>query len=386
VNKEVVVIDFVRTALVQPLTSFINLTSQDLAAACISDLIKRTGLPKDTVQDVVFGQSIITTFPYNLARHATLLAELPVTVPGGTVQCLEMSGLQALQNAYHLAVTENSEIVIAGGAESYSAAPYVIREARYNYDPKINIAMDTITEVELYSQPSPLEKSSLTNSLADSYGYTPEQQSTVATQSFEKALTAKQQNFWTKHITPISIKNRKKGDFSQIADSYPESGKPCLTDYYGPCTADGACAMLIMSAEKAGQYNLPPIATIKGAAFAACAPKDRWKGVLLSIEKLLAKKSLTFTDIDIFEIREDSAAAMLAITETLSQKAGIPLAAIAKKINPHGGSLGLGSCAGADGMILSCSLILELQKSGKKRGIVAASAAGGQGLAILIEL
>ncbi len=384
--KEVVVIDFTRTALVKPVTSFAQLASHDLAAACIADLIKRTKLPKDAVQDVVFGQSIITTFPYNLARYSTVLAGLPVETPGYTVQCIEASGLQALQNAYHLAATENSEIIIAGGADSYSAAPYVIREARYSYDPEVNKVADTITEVDQYTQPAPLKKADLIQALASVSGYTLEQQHAAVARSFKKAIEAKKQGVWTKHITPIIIKDRKKGELVYTEDTFLAANEPTVTQYGVPINADGACAMLVMTPQEAKRHNLAPIASIKGVAFAACAPMDSWQGAVLAIEKLLVKKSLTFADIDLFEIREDSAAAMLAIIEMLGHKAGIDVNKITERINPYGGSLALGSNAGADGTILVCSLMLGLQKSGKKRGIATASAAGGQGIAILIEL
>ncbi|MHC1761274.1 MAG: hypothetical protein AB9917_17525 [Negativicutes bacterium] len=384
-NKEVVVIDFARTALLKPLTAFAKLTSQDLAAACIADLVRRTGLPKNAVQDVVFGQSIITTFPYNLARHSTVLAGLPVEVPGTTVQCIEASGLQALQNAYHLAVTENSEIVIAGGAESYSAAPYVMREARYSFDPAINKIVDTITEVELYSQPEPLKKSVLTQAIAKDKGYAPEQQYAEAARSFGKAIAAKQQGVWEKNITPVVIKDNKKCETIYAHDTFLISDEPTVTDYFGPVKADGACAMLIMTREEAEHYNFAPIARIKGVACAACASKDRWLSAVLAIEKLLKKTSLSVADIDLFEIREDSAAALLASTEALAQKADIDPVAMAERINPYGGTLAMGSSAGSDGTIIAGALILGLQNYNKKRGIVAASAAGGQGIAILIE-
>lgn len=384
--KEVFVIDFVRTALVKPLTSFANITSQDMAAACIADLINRTALPKDAVQDVVFGQSIITTFPYNLARHSAVLAGLSVETPGSTLQCLEASGLQALQNSYHLAMTGNSEIVIAGGAESYSAAPYVIRNARYNYDPEVNRVSDTITEVELYTQPEPMKKADLTQALAYKKGYSSEYQYSAAVNSFKKAAEAKQLEIWNKHITPIIIQDRKKGEFVCSEDMLLTENVPSITEYFGPINTDGACAMLLMTLEEAKQYNLKPIASIKGVACTACNPRESWFGAISAIEKLLARKSLSYADIDLFEIREDSGAAILAIKEALGQKASIEMDVIEGMINPYGGSLARGSCAGADGMILASSLILGLQHKEKKLGIAASSAAGGQGIAVLIEL
>jgi len=386
VNSEVVIIDFTRTPLVKPGTSFANLTSQDLAAACIADLIKRTGLPKEKVEDVVFGQSIITTFPYNLARYSAVLSGLPLEVPGYTVQCLEASGLQALQNAYYLTATENCETVIAGGAESYSVAPYVIREARYSYDPEVNKVADTINEVKTYTQPEPINKAAQVRALVAEKGYTPERQQAMVERSFKKALAAKEQGVWENHLTPVIVKDRKKGELVYTKDMFLSTKEPAVTEYLGAANADGACAMLVMTANEAQRNNLVPMASIKGIACSACPPSDSWQAAILAVEKLLIKKKLTYKDIDLFEIREDSAAALLNMIETLSCKAEMDSSLMADRINTCGGSLALGSSAGADGMILVCSLILGLRNTGKKRGIAAASAAGGQGIAALIEM
>jgi acetyl-CoA C-acetyltransferase len=190
-DNKVVIVDMVRTPWGIPGGSMDALGSHDLAAAVLSDLLKRTGIDMSALEHVVFGQARPSTFPSNVARFASLAAGLPESLPCYTVQSNCASALQAVRSAYCLIASGAHATCIAGGAESYSSAPFVMRDVRFHFWEKVRIIYDTIEEGELWTQPEPMTRNQRLERLAERLGISTQRQQQWAKRSMEFARASK---------------------------------------------------------------------------------------------------------------------------------------------------------------------------------------------------
>ena len=365
-EQRVFVTDVVRTPLGAPGKGLDRFMSSDLAAKVILRLLEKNGLDPLAVDQVVFGQSLPSTMPNNIGHFAWLKAELPVDVPGYTVHSNTDSGLQALRNAYNLVATGNEKIVLAGGADSYSAAPFVMRDTRLHFYPQDRIMIDSLDEAECCTQPEPmsrLEQFEKAHGKGDpeaakAYREAGEQKAAA----FKEAVKAE--------IAPMSWIDRKKGEIVISEDEWPGRAKE------GPLSpnADGAAVTLVLSEEALAANKLTPAAELLGFAAYGDDPEKPNPAAEAAVRKLLARKGLKAEDIALFEILENSAEDVLETAATLN----VP----AEKINPFGGALAFGRCDGAEGILMLQRLIKGL-KTGE-RGLLLIPAPGGMGMAALI--
>lgn len=364
--KKVIIADSVRTAWGKPGAGLAPFISSDFSAKLLTELLARTGVDAAAVDQVVFGQAHPSTMPNNIGHYAWLKAELPVEVPGYTVQSCSGSALQALRNCYYLIATGNESVCVAGGADSYSAAPFVLRDARNHFYPEHRTFIDSIEEAERCTQPEAmgrLEQYELAHGAAVSAECVKYAQESVA-----KAQAAD----CAGQILPISYEVRKKGTITVDKDEWlaaPSAADSALSPY-----ADGAAVTLLMSEDKAKELGIQAQAAISGFAVAGCDPKQQQTAGALAVQKLLKNKGLTMDDIAVIEVIENSAQDVLDTVKTLGGKA---------QVNPMGGALAYGKNDGAEGIAMLMRLVASL-KAGQK-GVLCTYTAGGQGMAALIE-
>ena len=364
--KNVVLIDAVRTAWGKPGAGLAPFISSDFSAKILTALLERTGVDALAVDQVVFGQALPSTMPNNIGHYAWLKAELPVDVPGVTVQSCTGSALQALRSCYYLIATGNENVCVAGGADSYSAAPFALRDARNHFYPQHRTFIDTIEESEMCTQPEPmgrLEQYELVHGKELSA-----QAVEFAKQSIAKAQAADN----AAQIHPISYEVRKKGTVTVDQDEWlktPQDTEAALAPY-----ADGAAVAMLMSEEKAQELGLTPMAQLQGFAVAGCDPKQMQTSGAMAVQKLLKNKGLTMEDIAVVEVIENSAQDVIDTMAVLGGNA---------KVNPMGGALAYGKNDGAEGIAMLMRLVNSLEKG--QKGIVCVYSAGGQGMATLVQ-
>ncbi len=364
--KKVVVADIVRTPWGKPNGSLERFMSSDLGAAALKKLLQRSNLEPEAVDQVIFGQAHPSTMPNNIGHYAWLKAELPVEVPGYTVQSNSASALQALRSAYYLIASGNEEICIAGGADSYSAAPFVMRDVRNHFYAKDRRVIDTIEEAECCTQPvsaTRLEqyKAAHGTELSDAA-------KAFAAESKRKALAFAER--CGGQIVSVSYTDRRKGEIVISDDEWLKSN---VADVLAPY-ADGVAAALVMSEEAAVKWGLTPCAELLGFAVAGCSPELPHNAGAAATLKLLKAKGVSMNDIACAEIIENSAE---DVFDTLEAIGGSPA------VNPLGGALAYGKNDGAEGIAMLQRLAASLHAG--QLGVLTIYSAGGLGMAALVK-
>lgn len=365
-----VIIDFVRTPLCAMGKELSTRTVDQLETVCMEALLQRTGMDARDLEHTICGHAHMDTDPYNLSRTAWLLARLDENVPGYTVHAGEASGLMALLKAYYLFKTGNDLTAFVGGAESYSRAPFILREARYGVDLDRFPVVDSIPEGERWTQPVPMDPKELARTLAEEKGYSKDVLERVRVKESERADLC----MWDGRIVPVKWLDRKNKEVCVTEDALPES-EDGFAQY-----VDGAVCMLTAEEDRAKALGLKPIGQILGFSWAACSPENRWESVVRAVDKLLSRHvEADPSRIRDVEILADSAATTLAISEGLVRLGIQPSA-----INPNGSSLVWGVNEGGDGVLAAGRALLHLQKTGGY-AVVAASVGGGESIAMLIK-
>jgi acetyl-CoA C-acetyltransferase len=365
-----------------------------LAAKVIDEVIVRTGIDRNDVDEVILGQAKQSSDSANLARLALLRAGLPVEVPGYTVHRQCGAGLQAINNAVQQIACGLADVVIAGGAESMSTAPYYLRNARYGFGAGNGEILDPNTESQPRSQPievyGNLTMGLTAENLAERYNISREEQDEFALRSQVLANQAIAAGRFKKEIAAYEIRTNKEVKlFDQ--DEHPRltsleklaSLKPVFKPG-GTVTAgnssgrnDGAAAVLVMSEEAASKYGLKPKARVIAQAAAGVSPEIMGIGPVPSTRKALKMAGLKLDDIGLIELNEAFAAQALAVVKEL----GINM----DRLNVNGGAIALGHPIGGTGAILMTKLLHEMERRGEKYGMVTLCIAGGLGITTIVE-
>ena len=383
-----------RTAIGKLGGSIGNETVDFLASHAIEELIRRTDLDKSAVGEVILGQAKQSSDASNLARVAMLRAGIPVEVPGYTLHRQCGSGVQAVNSAAQQIQTGLSDIIIAGGAESMSTAPYYVNSVRFGTKSGDVSLKDPNTASQPGSQPKEiygdLNMGITAENIAEKYGISREAQDEFALGSQEKTKNAIEKGYFEKEITPYPVKTRK-GIVEFKIDEHPRETtleklallKPVFKEG-GTVTAgnasgrnDGAAALLVMSEDEALKRGYKPKARIIAQASAGCAPELMGMGPVYATLKALKQTNLSMADLDIVELNEAFAAQAIACVNEL----GLDYS----KVNPNGGAIAMGHPIGATGAILLTKLVHELERTGKKYGVVTLCIAGGMGIATIVE-
>lgn len=367
-TNKVVIVDVLRTPWCKPGRAMERFMSSDLSAPLLLKLLERTGVAPELVDQVIFGQAYPSTMPNNIGHYAWLKAELPVEVPGYTVQSNTASALQAVRNAYYLIASGNEQICIAGGADSYSAAPFVMRNVRNHFYPQDRKVIDSIEEGECCTQPVFMSREEQYHKAHPAQ--TDEQAEAYSSQSRKKAAQFSAR--CAGQVVPISYVDRKKGEIIFADDDWLVE-QECVSGPLSP-HADGAAVTMLMSSEKAEELGIKPLAEICGFAVDGGDPIQRQMTGAAAAKKLLARKGLAMDDVAVVEILENSAADVLETAKALGS---------APKVNPLGGALAYGLNDGAEGIAMLQRLVASLES--EQLGLLCIYGAGGQGMAALIK-
>lgn len=391
--SESFIVESVRTAIGRMGGSLKDITVDHLAEKVIRELMERVNTEIE-VDEVILGQAKQSADTSNLARLAALGADLPVTVPGYTVHRQCGSGLQAINNADQQIKLGLSSVIIAGGAESMSTAPYYIRKARYGFGVGNGLLLDPNTESQPCSQPSEkygnLTMGYTAENLAEQYKISREEQDEFAVRSQLLAETAIIEGRFKDEIVPIEIKGKNSSTLFEVDEHPRKSTKEQLAKLRpvfkegGSVTAgnasgrnDGASVVLMMSEEKMNEYNLQPKAKIIAQAVSGVSPEIMGIGPISSTQKALKQCGLTIEDIDLIELNEAFAAQALSVIKGTGMQI--------EKVNVNGGAIALGHPIGATGAILMTKLLHEMSRRKSKYGLVTLCIGGGQGITTIIE-
>jgi len=394
--QEVVIVSAVRTALGKMGGTLKDVQAEDLARIVMEEAIARAGIEPAGIDEVIFGQTKQSADAANLARMSALKAGIPVEVPAYTVMRQCGSGLQAINNAVQAIHSGLAEIVLAGGVESMSNAPYYLRMARYGYQAGNGILVDSNTESQPRSQPieiyGSLTMGMTAENLVEKYRISREEQDEFALGSQEKAIAAINQGKFKDEIVPVKIPRKKGEPIVFETDEYPRKTSlellaklPPVFKQGGTVTAgnssgrnDGAAAVVVMSAAAAEKKNIKPLARILSQAVAGVSPEIMGIAPAPATRKTLKLAGLTLGDIGLIELNEAFAAQSLAVIKELELNRDI--------LNVNGGAIALGHPLGCSGARILTTLIHEMRRQKIKYGLAAICIAGGQGIADVVEL
>ena len=390
--QEVVIVAATRTAIGSFQGALANIPAAELGAAVIRQLLAKTGLKGDQVDEVILGQVLTAGCGQNPARQASILAGLPHTVPALTLNKLCGSGLKALHLATQAIRCGDAEVIIAGGMESMSLAPYVLPAARTGLRMGHAKMLDSLLHDGLMDAFNDYHMGITAENLAEKYHLSREQQDAFAAASQQKASAAIESGRFADEITPILIPQRKGDPLSFEVDEQPRAGitaeslgklKPAFKKD-GSVTAgnsstinDGAAAVVLMSADKAKALGLPVLARIAGYASAGVDPAIMGIGPVAATRTCLSKAGWDLNQLDLIEANEAFAAQALAVSKELEWDMD--------KVNVNGGAIALGHPIGASGCRVLVTLLHEMIKRDAKKGLATLCIGGGQGVALAIE-
>jgi acetyl-CoA acyltransferase len=397
--QQAFIYDVARTPIGRHAGKLAAVRPDDLAALVLRALVQRNPFPPEAYEDVVLGcTNQAGEDCRNVARHAGLLAGLPVEVAGQTINRLCSSGLAAVVTAAHAIRCGEGELFLAGGVESMSRAPFVMPKAASAYSRAAEIYDTTIgwrfpnpRMIERYGNASMPETA---ENVAERYKVDRASQDAFALRSQQKAARAQKTGVLAQEITPVTIPGPKatSSNVSQDEHIRPDTTiealakLPAIFRKNGTVTAgnasginDGAGAMFVSSETAAAQFGLTPIARVVGTATAGVEPDYMGIGPIFAVQKLLTRLKLTMADVDIFELNEAFAAQALAVTREL----GLP--DDSEKVNPNGGAIAIGHPLGMSGVRLILTASRQLQRTKARFALVSMCIGVGQGIATLLE-
>lgn len=397
--RDVFICDAIRTPIGRFGGALAGVRADDLAAVPLKALIERNpGVQWDQVDEVFFGcANQAGEDNRNVARMALLLAGLPESIPGVTLNRLCASGMDAIGTAFRAIASGEMELVIAGGVESMSRAPFVMGKAESGYSRNMKLEDTTIgwrfinpLMKSLYGVDSMPETA---DNVADDYQVSRADQDAFALRSQQKAAAAQAAGFFAEEIVPVRIAH-KKGETIVEHDEHlrPETTLEALTKLKpvnGPdktVTAgnasgvnDGAAALILASAEAVKKHGLTPRARVLGMASGGVAPRVMGIGPVPAVRKLTERLGVAVSDFDVIELNEAFASQGLAVLRELG------VADDAPQVNPNGGAIALGHPLGMSGARLVLTALHQLEKSGGRKGLATMCVGVGQGLALAIE-
>ena len=389
--KEVVIASAVRTAIGSFNGSLSSFSAPELGGIAVKEALLRAGVEGSMVDEVILGNVLQAGLGQNPARQAALKAGLPVDVPALTINKVCGSGLKSVNMAVQAIVAGDADIVVAGGMESMTNAPYLLDKARSGYRMGHGKIVDSMIQDGLWCAFNDYHMGITAENIVAEYGITREEQDQLSAESQEKALKAIASGAFKQEIVPVVIKN-KKGDITFDTDEYPKAGTTAeklgglkaAFKKEGTVTAgnasginDGAAALVVMSADKAKALGIQPLARIRGYGSGGVDPKVMGMGPVPATRKALAKAGLTVSDIDLIEANEAFAAQFLAV--------GKQLEFVREKVNVHGGAIALGHPIGASGARILVTLLHAMQLRQAKIGLATLCIGGGQGVATIVE-
>ena len=390
--REVVIVSAVRTAIGSFGGSLKDVPSSELGAIVIKEAVNRAGIKPELVEEVVMGNVIQAAQGQNVARQAAVKAGLPVEVPAMTINKVCGSGLRCVALAAQMIKAGDCDVVVAGGMENMSAAPYAVPGARWGQRMGDGKIVDTMIKDALWDAFNNYHMGVTAENIAKEWGLTREMQDEFSLNSQLKAEKAIKEGRFVDEIVPVIIPQRKGEPKVFAQDEFPRFGstiekmaklKPAFIKD-GTVTAanasginDGAAAFVVMSAEKAAQLGLKPMAKILSYGSKGLDPSIMGYGPFHATKKALEGAGLTVEDMDLIEANEAFAAQSLAVAKDLNFDMN--------KVNVNGGAIALGHPVGASGARILVTLLHEMQKRDAKKGLATLCIGGGMGTALVVE-
>ena len=389
-SREVVLVGACRTPVGTYGGQLKDTKAVDLGAIVMQEALKRAGITADQVDEVIFGCVLQTAQGQNVTRQSAIKAGIPETVPAFTINKVCGSGLRSVSLAAQIIKAGDADIIMAGGMENMSAAPYALEKARYGYRMNNGTLVDVMIKDGLWEAFNDYHMGITAENVAEQYGITREEQDQFGLRSQDLAAKAIAAGKFKDEIVPVVIRG-KKGDIVFDADEHPRATtaeklaqlKPAFKKD-GTVTAgnasginDGAGAVIVMSKEKADELGIKPMAKVISYASGGVDPKIMGVGPVPATRRALEKAGMTVDDIDLIEANEAFAAQSIAVARDLGWENTM------EKVNVNGGAIALGHPIGASGTRILISLLYEMQKKDSKTGLATLCIGGDKELPLL---
>ncbi len=390
--QEVVIVAATRTAIGSFGGSLAKISAPDLGAIVIKSLLEKTGVAPEAVSEVIMGQVLTAGVGQNPARQALIKAGLPVTTPASTLNVVCGSGLRATHLAAQAIANGDAEIVIAGGQENMSMSPHILPGSRDGFRMGNAQLVDTMVYDGLTDAYNQYHMGVTAENIATKYDISREEQDQLSVTSQNRAEAAQKAGKFADEITPVLVPQRKGDPIAFVNDEFIKHGATleglgklrAAFKKDGTVTAgnasginDGAAAVMMMSAAKAAELGLTPLARVAGYALSGCAPEIMGMGPVSATQKALAKAGWTVEELDLVEANEAFAAQALGVGRELKWDLD--------KVNVNGGAIALGHPIGASGCRVLVTLLHEMQRRDAKKGLATLCIGGGMGVALAVE-
>ena len=391
-SKKVVLAGACRTAIGKMGGALSTTPAPVLGSIVIKEALNRAGVAPEQVDHVYMGCVIQAGLGQNVARQASMKAGLPIETPAVTVNVVCGSGLNCVNMAAQMIQAGDADIVVAGGMENMSMAPYALTQARFGYRMNNNKIVDTMVNDALWDAFNQYHMMITAENVAEQWGLTREELDAFAASSQQKCEAAIAEGKFKDEIVPVTVKQKKK-EVIVDTDEGPRPGttaeslaglKCCSGKEGGLVTAgnasginDGAAAIVVMSEEKAKELGVKPMATFVAGALGGVDPSIMGVGPVASTKKVFAKTGLTIDDMDLVEANEAFAAQSLAVARDLNFDMA--------KVNVNGGAIALGHPVGASGCRILVTLLHEMAKRDAKKGLATLCIGGGMGCSTIVS-
>ncbi len=390
--REVVIVGAVRTAIGTFGGALKEFSAIDLGAIVIQEVLKRAGIRPDAVDETVMGNALQAGLGENPARQCAVRASIPHDVPAYTVNKVCGSGLKAVVLAAQGVAIGESDVVVAGGTESMTNAPYLLPKARWGMRMGDEGVIDSLLRDGLLDAFSGDHMGITAENLAEGFGISRQAQDAFASESVRRALAAIEHGHFREEIVAVEIPQRKGSPFAFDTDEFPKTrpgpaAMPTLRPAFkkdGTVTAgnasginDGAAAVALMARERAAELQVAPLARVRAWASAGVDPRLMGTGPIAAVPKALARAGLALDDIELIESNEAFAAQALGVAGALGFRPEIT--------NVSGGAIALGHPIGASGCRILVTLLHNLRRLGKRLGLATLCIGGGQGIAMVVE-
>ncbi|MDC7707519.1 acetyl-CoA C-acetyltransferase [Vogesella indigofera] len=390
--QDIVIVAALRTAVGSFGGSLSKIPAPELGATVIKGLLEKTGVQPEAVSEVILGQVLTAGAGQNPARQALIKAGLPVSTPASTLNVVCGSGLRAVHLGAQAIANGDAEIVIAGGQESMSLSPHILPGSRDGFRMGNTQLVDTMVADGLTDVYNQYHMGITAENVAAKYEISRDEQDALALASQNRAEAAQKAGKFADEIVPVLVPQRKGDPVAFANDEYIKLGttaeslaklRPAFKKD-GSVTAgnasginDGAAAVMLMTAAKAAELGLTPLATIKSYALTGCAPEIMGIGPVAATRKVLDKAGWKVEDLDLVEANEAFAAQALGVAKELGWGAD--------KVNVNGGAIALGHPIGASGCRVLVTLLHEMQRRDAKKGLATLCIGGGMGVALAVE-
>ncbi|HOD54365.1 MAG TPA: acetyl-CoA C-acetyltransferase [Candidatus Cloacimonadota bacterium] len=395
--RKVVVVSAKRTAIGNFGSAFKDVSAVQLGVTVVKNILEETRLKPEQVNEVILGNVLGAGLGQNVARQVSIHSGIPTYVPAYTINKVCGSGMKAVSLAAMMIASEEADIILAGGIENMSQSPYLLPDERWGARMGDKMVVDTMIKDGLSDIFNNYHMGITAENLAEEFGLSKEDQDLFAVQSQNKAEKAMTEGRFKDEIVPVIIPQRKGDPLIIDTDEFPRKGvtaeslakvKPAFKKE-GTVTAanasginDGAAILLLMSEEKAKELEMDVLAYFIQSASAGVDPSIMGYGPVPAIKKVLSKANWKIEDIEIAELNEAFAAQSLAVVKGLENEVGKIDSSI---VNVNGGAIALGHPIGASGARIIVSLLHEMKKTGKKKGLASLCIGGGMGIATLFE-